>query len=159
MILRSATRQDSQAIGQLFKTVFADTYGSALDDKTLKTHLEHCFSAPAITETFQQSSYFIIQDEHMTLAVMKLRKHNAAAEIEKLYVHSDVAGKGIGSRLLKAASCWANAHILSHIWLKVWKENKVAIRMYENHGFKIVGRTNVYVGKVVFDDFIMEKEL
>ena len=159
MTSRAATQTDADTVSNLLQTVFAETYGKMLDEETLGSHLEQHLSAKAIEETFEGSSYFVIEDKQRMLGVLKLCGSTAHAEIEKLYVHSDAIRRGIGLRLLKAAEKYAKANELESLHLKVWKENKAAIRFYQKHGFTIVGTTDVYVGETAFRDFVMEKAL
>ena len=159
MTSRAATQTDADTVSNLLQTVFAETYGKMLDEETLGSHLEQHLSAKAVGETFAGSSYFVIEDKQRMLGVLKLCGNTAQAEIEKLYVHSDAMRRGIGSRLLKAAEKYAKANELEGLHLKVWKENKAAIRFYQKHGFTIVGTTDVYVGETAFRDFVMEKAL
>lgn len=54
------------------------------------------------------------------------------AEIEKLFVETAFQGKGIGSALLDHAIRHAGAD-----WLLVLEKNEGAIRLYEQHGFRL----------------------
>lgn len=78
-------------------------------------------------------------------------------------VAKEFRGKGLGKLLMKHVLDEAvkNLKDLKIITLEVFAENKKAIKMYENFGFKQYGRLpngNKYKGKFV-DDILMNKEI
>lgn len=155
---RACTAQDSVEVSELLRTVFAETYASELDAVTLQLHVGTHLSASAIERELTTLAYFLAETQTSILGVLKLSKQkNNKAEIGKLYVSSNARGLGVGSSLLAEAVRWASVNRVSVLWLNVWKQNGNAIHFYEQHGFCQVGHTNVFVGDVVFEDFVMEK--
>jgi ribosomal protein S18 acetylase RimI-like enzyme len=64
--------------------------------------------------------------------------------------------QGFGKKLLETAIAWARTQeFLSWIDLEVFSHNPVAIKLYESHGFKPVGKTKdrIRVGKMSIDDW------
>ncbi|HZI83113.1 MAG TPA: GNAT family N-acetyltransferase [Casimicrobiaceae bacterium] len=81
-------------------------------------------------------------------------------KLDKLYVHQDYQGKGVGSRLIGRVEEAASAQKLPSLILNVNKNNVGAIRAYEANGFAI--RESVVIdigGGYVMDDYVMAKRL
>jgi ribosomal protein S18 acetylase RimI-like enzyme len=81
-------------------------------------------------------------------------------KLDKLYVHQDFHGRGVGSRLIATAEGAARGQGCSALVLNVNKRNGQAIRAYERNGFTI--REGVVVdigGGFMMDDYVMAKPL
>lgn len=159
MQTRVAKPEDAAAISRLLQVVFANTYGSALDDATLSSHLETHLSEEPISHELKNAHFFVAEDSAHLLGVLKLSYEGDKIEIAKLYVSAHAVKQGVGSSLLEAALALSMAKQAKSIWLNVWKKNTGAIEFYKKHGFSCVGDTHVYVCDTVFDDFVMEKQL
>ena len=159
MQVRATHLEDASAISRLLEDVFTATYGHALDQPSLEHHLTKHLSSEAIRKDMTAASYFLVEDERKAVGVLKLVAEAAKAEIAKLYVSKAAAGQGVGSSLIETALAWAKEKGCHTLYLNVWKENAAAIRFYQKHGFEKVGKTNVYVAEVVFDDYVLEKIL
>ena len=157
---RQAEQKDAFSISELLQVVFAETYGHVLEDDVLEAHLNTYLSEVAIKDDIASSSYYVVEGLEGYLGVLKLvfdDEHKA--EIAKLYVRGAVRSQGVGSQLMDAALQWSTKNKAKTLWLNVWQENKKAIQFYEKHNFKQVGFTDVFVGEVVFKDYIMERTL
>lgn len=67
-----------------------------------------------------------------------LRPH--VLDIGFIAVVPTARGLGVGDALLGETLAWARARGRTRIELRVWPENKAAIRLYERHGFLTEGR-------------------
>jgi ribosomal protein S18 acetylase RimI-like enzyme len=79
-----------------------------------------------------------------------------ALEVERIYVHADWQGKGIGARLLKFLVDLAKKENFNHIWLGVWEENISAIRFYQRYGFRIFSQHDFYLGTDLQTDVMLK---
>ena len=81
-------------------------------------------------------------------------------KLDKLYVHPDYQGRGVGSRLIVRVEAAAAAQALPTLILNVNKNNVQAIRAYEAKGFSIREAVVVDIGGgYVMDDYVMAKRL
>jgi GNAT superfamily N-acetyltransferase len=81
-------------------------------------------------------------------------------KLDKLYVHQDFQGHGLGSRLIGKAESAARAQGCSNLVLNVNKRNVQAILAYERNGFAIREAVVVDIGGgFVMDDYVMAKPL
>ena len=158
---------DADILSAFLCKVFARTYGNALPAETLATHLAHDLS-PAATVAMLASgaSYAILAEADGGLlgsAVLTISPAPpgglATIELAKLYVDPRKHGHGVAALLLDAALARARTLGYERIWLCVWECNPRALAFYRKHGFVAVGRAQVRVGEVVFEDFVMERSL
>jgi ribosomal protein S18 acetylase RimI-like enzyme len=61
-------------------------------------------------------------------------------ELEKIYLLPDFTGGGHGSALIGAVLDVAAEHDQPVVWLDVLEENEGGRRLYERHGFSVVGQ-------------------
>jgi len=81
-------------------------------------------------------------------------------KLDKLYVHQDYHGRGVGSRLIARVEAMATTQGRPTLILNVNKHNALAIRAYERNGFAV--RESVVVdigGGFLMDDYVMAKRL
>lgn len=68
------------------------------------------------------------------------------AQILNLFVHRDFRGQGIGSLLLEALISRLRYKEIESVFLETRQNNKIAISLYENFGFKQVAiRKDYYI--------------
>ena len=79
-----------------------------------------------------------------------------AIELSKMYAHPAAHGSGIAGELMRATLGEAARGEASVVWLGVNQENARAIRFYEKHGFRIVGRKRFLVGDRWEHDYVLE---
>ena len=75
----------------------------------------------------------------IVFAQQQEKKHRHQGVIGGFYVRPAHRGKGVGDALMKAALEEA-ANCVEHVTLTVTASNAGAIRLYERHGFSVVGR-------------------
>jgi len=81
-------------------------------------------------------------------------------KLDKLYVHQDYQGRGVGRRLIASAESVARARSCTALILNVNKHNSQAIRTYERYGFSVREAVVVDIGGgFLMDDYVMAKPL
>ena len=58
-------------------------------------------------------------------------------ELTRLYVDTQLQGRGIGKQLIHAALNDKAMKEAANIYLQVWEENHIAIKLYERFGFEL----------------------
>lgn len=80
--------------------------------------------------------------------------------LSKLYLRSDMRGKGIGSEMLERVFGEARKYGKKRVYLTVNKHNDRAIAVYKKTGFEIADETVTDIGNgYVMDDYIFEYKL
>lgn len=114
-----------------------------------------------------QSRFFFGEEAGKLIAYSKINAGSAqseqqlsnALELERIYVHANWQGKGIGAELLMAMTDLAQAEGYDYIWLGVWEENHAAIRFYQRQGFTIFSQHDFYLGNDLQTDIMLKRKL
>ncbi|MGA7919683.1 MAG: ribosomal protein S18-alanine N-acetyltransferase [Candidatus Acidiferrales bacterium] len=80
-------------------------------------------------------------------------------EILNLAVTEDARRQGIGAALLNQALAWARIFQATHAILEVRESNLAALRFYESHKFKVVGRRARYYTAPIEDALLLTAAL
>lgn len=80
-------------------------------------------------------------------------------ELSKFYTRAAAHGTGVAAPLMAATLDASSDAGAVSAWLGVNEENARAIRFYEKHGFRKVGRKHFAVGGRVEDDWVLERPL
>ena len=175
--LREANARDSSGIARLGTYVFALTFGHSIPAHDLQAYLDLSYSIRATTQD--------IADPHKDMIVATttsdndgvgadgiagfalltrgtsepcLAKYDGAVELQRLYIHPDSHGQGIGKMLARAEDM-AKEQGFKAIWLGVWEENFKAQKVYESLGYEKIGEHDFEMGECVQTDFIIVKRL
>jgi len=98
-------------------------------------------------------SLFVIEDEKNILGIVALNEHqdpeydeidwkhksDKILVVHRLSVHPDSQGKGIAKRLMDFAEKYADENKYFSIRLDAFKDNKIAVSLYENRDYDKVG--------------------
>lgn len=170
--LRKATSEDVPFISQLGAHVFAVTFGHSVEAHELQKYLEEAYSNEAtLNDILSPSKDMIVAvdpSQGSVIGFALLTRGSSepciahlenTIELQRIYVHPDSHGMGIGKLLIQKVEELARDQGFVHMWLGVWEENKKAEKVYERSGYKIVGSHNFVIGGVVQKDWIMLKTL
>ncbi|RMZ79706.1 hypothetical protein DV738_g3142, partial [Chaetothyriales sp. CBS 135597] len=153
--IRKATLADAPAIAQLGRSVFTDSFGFSIPSNDMRTFLDEVYDLPAIeAEISSPTKHFFNTTEPCLAEIPGL------VELQRLYVHGDCHGRGVGKALVGRVELLARDRLgYSNIWLGVWEGNFVAQRVYEALGYERVGEHEFTMGRCVQIDWIMVKPL
>lgn len=165
--IRQALPEDANLLAALGARTFATTFGLQNTPEDMEAYLEKAFAPDVMLAELNNSGnvFFLAFYENEPVGYIKLRQGKLPTcvtgpkpiELERIYVVTEYAGKGIGG-LLKGQSL-STAHNLGFetIWLGVWKENDKALQVYFRWGFKIVGEQTFVLGEDVQFDWILAR--
>jgi diamine N-acetyltransferase len=169
LTIRPATAADAPQVAALLRYVFTWAYGSVIPVDQLHVFLEEQFTAAQIDGDSQRPGAFIwLAEVAGTLAgVIRLEPNQPhgfadfpqAIELTKCYVLPEYHGTRVATALVHTALRLARETQWPAIWLCVWQENLRAVAFYQKHGFRIVGKLEVWVGTTCFDDYVMLRGL
>lgn len=179
--IRLGRPQDAEALSSLTEKVFRETYGRVIPPQILFPYVEQAFSVQTLAAELAQTdlSYCLAWDQTKLLGFSKFApaavpspvrqklhgretkadRNNLAAELVKLYVDKSYQGCGVGAALMKETIAQVVQQGYHTLWFYVWEQNKGAIAFYQRWGFEQVGWQDIFVGPIVFHDWVMQKEI
>jgi ribosomal protein S18 acetylase RimI-like enzyme len=127
-----ATLSSRVAVGTMFIRIATPEMAeeiSALDEALF----DNGFNERTIRREIESGGGWVIGDPIVGYALTQ--RDRDLLDLTRLGVAPDTQGKGFGSKLLQAV-------IEQHpkVFLTVKKNNRVAIRLYQRHGFRIIGQ-------------------
>lgn len=160
---------DLEAIRQIGRETFSETFSDRNDEAEMNAYLEQSFGKEKIAAELSNpdSLFFIAHEANEMVGYLKLNFSSAqtelqevdSVEIERIYVKSAYHGKKVGQLLYDKALEVAHAYNKTSLWLGVWEENARAVRFYEKNGF-VAFDTHIFkVGNDEQTDLMMRKLL
>jgi len=164
-IIRRATPEDAQALSEIGRATFIETFGHLYPPSDLAIFLERAHGLKRIRQILahpHKASWIVEADGKVVgyalagpcdLPHPDVRPEDG--ELKRLYLLKAYQGGGLGTRLRDEALGWLEAQGCPRLWIGVWSENHGAQRLYERAGFKKVGEYEFPVGRVRDREFIM----
>lgn len=164
--------EDAKAIADLGSSVFSVTFGFSIPTKDLAAYLDEAYSIPALQEDILNPKKHVIvacdTTTNQVIAFAQLTEGTTEpciedlaniVELQRLYVHGDYHGLGLGRALTQRTETMALEKGYQTMWLGVWEGNFQAQRIYEAMGFSRVGEHEFQMGRCIQTDWIMCKTL
>jgi ribosomal protein S18 acetylase RimI-like enzyme len=129
--VRAATSRDLEALLRIETLSFAS---DRLNRRSLRRFVTSPTADLLVAEAEEILGY--------TLAIS--RKDSQATRLYSLAVLPGMVGRGVGSRLLRAAEAAASRRGAERLQLEVRADNDAAVRFYERHGYHVFGRVDDY---------------
>jgi hypothetical protein len=127
------------------------------------------FDPAALRAEWEQpeSRFFLVFRQNAPIAYLKLNYgaqpeeplDGPALQLERLYVHPEHTGGGIGAELLDFVENEARQSGAGWLWLSVWQESPRSVAFYEKNGFEIFGVETFWVGDDPQPDWLMKRAL
>ena len=164
LIIRNTTNSDTNALSELAKLCFTDTFGHLYSKANLLNHLEKTCSARFFSETLLHDRILLaekttligyIKFGEVDLPIESIPKE--AKEIHRLYIHPKHKGNGVGRSLMQYALEDPSLKSAEHLYLSVYEDNLPAQQFYQSYGFSVIGEYDYYVGSHIDREFIMHK--
>jgi ribosomal protein S18 acetylase RimI-like enzyme len=173
VIIRPATDADADALAAIGRQTFIDTFvdvgGFAIPypAEDLEEYLGSSFSAAAFREKLREpgGAWWVAERDGDLLAFANTGPNGlphpdarpSHAELRRLYVSKTAQGLGLGTKLLKIALDWMEAHTDGPLWIGVWSGNLKAQKLYAAYGFEKAGEYEYPVGRWRDHEFILRR--
>jgi GNAT superfamily N-acetyltransferase len=167
IIIRRAGLADAEALAEVGRDTFVETFAHLYPPEDLRTFLETSYSPQAFERFLGLAGHALWLAEVDGRAVGYVQVGPCAlphpevtpacGEVKRLYVRREAQGEGLGARLLNTGLDWL-ATPGRRLWIGVWSQNFGAQRLYERHGFLKVGDYQFQVGDTLDDEFILSRD-
>lgn len=169
MTIKQCTAADIEQLMQICRRTFSETFSSQNTAENMQRYLDETYSAQRLAEELScaDSFTYIAYEGEIAVGYIKLNRGSAqteagfdnSLEIQRIYLISDVKGRGFGRQLAEFAQSKARQLGLDYIWLGVWEHNLPAIGFYERLGFRRFSQHTFVLGEDKQTDILMRKSL
>lgn len=167
--VRLAGERDAAELSVMGARMFAQTYGPYNLQSDIDEYLRANFTLDRLADDLADpwNRYLLAEFRKAAVGYAMLRKNEPAnhvvmgrpIELARIYVESDLIGKGIGSLLMDSCLEQASKMGYATMWLGVWTQNETAIAFYRRWGFEVVGEHEFILGQDVQNDFLMARRI
>ena len=151
MVIRDAGTDDLNTIGYLAGQIWPIAYKDILSPDQLQYMLDLIYSPSALSKqmTIDQHQFLIaeIDEEPVGFASYSKIWEPATYKLHKIYVRTEIQGKGIGKTLLARVEELIKEEGASYLQLNVNRYNK-ALGFYEKVGFAKIDEEDIDIDKV-----------
>lgn len=170
-IIRPARNEDAQALADLGRETFIDTFVTGFripyPEADLTAFLDASFNAETIRTKLAEpgAAWWVAEREGELLAFANTGPNTLPhpdgeaghAELRRLYVSKAAQGLGLGTKLLALSLEWMEANTTGPLWIGVWSGNLKAQKLYAAYGFEKAGEYQYPVGAWLDDEFILRR--
>ena len=157
MIIREIKPEDNQYIQTIMTNCFKEfnlpIFGSSLEDMDVKSMYEGFQDKRAI--------YYVVEDEGSVLGGGGVKQLKGAdqntCELQKMYFHPDVRGKGFGKKMFDLCIKAAKEFNYKFCYLESASELKSAIKLYEKNGFKHLNKPLGNTGHIICGVYMLKE--
>ncbi|MGO8968641.1 MAG: N-acetyltransferase family protein [Myxococcaceae bacterium] len=165
--IRTATAQDAEALAELGRRTFQETFAKDNRPDDMARYLADHFGAALQREELADPSsrFLLLLAEATPAGYVKVRRGPAQVpgrsplEICRFYVNRAWHGSGGAPALMRATVALAQHEAHDALWLAVWEHNARAIAFYQKHGFTRVGEQPFQLGADLQTDWVMAREV
>jgi ribosomal protein S18 acetylase RimI-like enzyme len=166
--IRFAKPEDLDALVELGRSTFAETFGHLYPPEDLADFLDEAHDAEIYGWAIHDDRHAVWLAEadgepagYALVGPCTLPHPEATpaeGELKRLYVRRSAQNGGLGRALLAVSMEWLQRNGPARLWVGVWSENHGAQRLYARHGFEPVGEYEFPVGRVRDREFILRRE-
>lgn len=163
-IIRACREADLPTLATLAQYIWQHHYLSIISQAQIDYMLQQRYGTSELLAELTTPQHWLdglwLGDVMVGFANYFLSADTSVMKLDKLYLHPDWHGKGLGSLLLEYVSARARQMACSALILAVNKHNSLAIKAYQRNGFVVYDAIVQPIGNgFVMDDYIMEKTL
>jgi ribosomal protein S18 acetylase RimI-like enzyme len=167
--LTKCTLGQCEELALLAEKTFRESFQAMNDPDDFEDYIQKAFKPEQIRKELwtDDSDFYLLYQDGLLAGYFKTNICQAQTdirdaegmELERIYVLSEFQGNGLGRYMIEAAKEQALLLHKTYLWLGVWKENKDAVRFYQDNGFRIFGEHPYYIGNDRQMDWLMRYDL
>ena len=141
MWLRPMLPTDTEAIRELECDIFSDAWSEKNIKDSIESKFDYCM---------------VIEEDYRVLAYIIFRVNMDEAELFRIATDKNSRNSGSAHELMNFMISNLRTMKVKKVFLEVRSKNTVAIRLYENYGFKKIGIRREYYSNPLDDALLME---
>jgi diamine N-acetyltransferase len=157
-----ANAKDATTIQALAFAIWPKAYDHILSTEQLQYMLQKIYNVPLLTQQIisGEQHYFLIQAANDNIGFFGLSiLPEQVLKINKLYVHPQTQGAGVGRQAIQFITQFALKHNCQLITLNVNRFNTAKL-FYEKLGFTVTAEEDIDIGNGYFmNDYILDKKI
>lgn len=169
IVYRTPNAADTEALCQLGRDTFIETFGHLYSEKDLNHFLVTVFGPGGMPDEMKDPglAFLVAEVDGQLVGYCKVGDLHTevdagdrnALELRQLYVRKSHQGAGIAPKLMEWGIEELRRRGAEDVYLSVWSENERAQRFYKRYGFVDVGRNIFMVGDHADEDRIWKLSL
>ena len=169
MEIKKCTAADVKQLRDICCRTFVETFAAQNTKEDMERFLAESFSEERLTEELSDPDSFtyIAYEQGKPVGYLKLnigsaqteKDFDGSLEVQRIYLSSDVKGRGFGTELIRFSEEKARELSLGYIWLGVWEHNHPALKFYAKLGFEQFSQHTFVLGADKQTDLLMRKYL
>ncbi|MEY4595172.1 MAG: hypothetical protein RIQ47_1582 [Bacteroidota bacterium] len=156
-MIRQLQRSELKVVQDLAYEIWPLVYSEMISREQMKYMLDWMYHLDVLTAKIDNGDLFFSYSlENNDIGYLHLELvDEKTIKVQKIYVHPDFHGRGIGRELIQTAIDMATAQGRSSLELQVNRANP-AVRFYKQLGFSITGEKDFDIGNGYFmNDYVM----
>lgn len=161
---------DAEKVAELGSATFSEMWQPFYSPEDMQEYLQSSFNVDLVSALLRKTDkhlFVLVEVDGELAGYSKLTLGTSLSEfdgvrtleIERYYLFKKHHGSGIADRLMEFLLEFAAARGFIWMYLGVDVNNHRAIRFYTRYGFKVFGRKDFMVGKVVDTDQLMKRRV
>lgn len=168
--LVTATPAEAELLTDFGAEAMRDAFAAQNTPENLEAYLASAFTPELLRQelTDPQATFFLAQHGPDLVGYAKVRRNGPkprrlagrrALEVQRIYVHRNAQGLGVGRMLLEACLEVGRTEGFQSVYLGVWEKNPSAQAFYRKLGFLRIGWHYFQFGNERQRDFWMSRTL
>lgn len=152
MYIKKITAQYIKELTEVAIASFLPAHGHSSPKEDMDTYIAKHFNPASLAQEISDTTneYYGLWNQNKMIGYFKINFNQKTAfcqaqnitYMSRLYLLQQYYDLGLGEIMLNKAIDLSKSNNQQGMWLKVWKENKRAIKFYEKRGFQIIGESD-----------------
>jgi diamine N-acetyltransferase len=163
VVVRTAVDEDVAELSALAQLVWSHTFGTNFTAADVGNHVFSTRSEAYFHSALQERYVLVAEAQGRLVGYVQFgpvsipEVHGGPDDrsLNRLYVDTELHGRGIGRRLLLTALSHPELATAPYVFLRVWERNERAVSLYAQAGFRNVGTTRFAIGSAPAEDLVM----
>ncbi len=153
-MIRPARTDDVPALADLARRTWLDAFGATVSPENAAAEAAEGRSEQRFHTVLEERTILVADENGALVGYVEF----GDGELNRLYVETELQGRGIGRALLDAALAHPRLANAERVVLQVWDENTRAVGLYESVGFRRTGTKRFTIGDEIVEDAVFELE-